>query len=159
MVALYVKLFLMGKMRFWLIQASIVQNIIWGFIHWQENITVTMFGPLVSVSPVFALPMVLQKLPFPGTDSWACAFGPVYPQVPQCDFRNGTTLFSNLDLHTFTYAALVFWVVVPLAVWLRPRLPALKGWLADVFFCGCDECSKSRGEVHEHEDCDGCDPR
>jgi hypothetical protein len=124
-----------------------VQNVIWAMLHWQENVTVTAFGPLVALNPLFALVMIFQKIPLPvGSPGWQCAFGS-WP-TRNCylaDAAGNVYARWQSPLHVATYLMLAFWVVVPTWYWFKAHRAAVKAE-ADALFpspgchcLGCDE--------------------
>ena len=86
-------------------------------LHATQDVTVIMFAPLVVLFPGFILLGVLQKIPFPGTAEWQCAFhgtgtdanAYLYPCL-----SNSTHFLTWNHIYWMTYPILVLSFMIPL---------------------------------------------
>ncbi len=103
-----------------LVKLQIFSVAILMMLHAEQDVTVIMFGPFLFGFVV----ELLQKIPFPGTPQWACAFqgtgtdanAYLYPCL-----SNSTHFFTWNHIYVLTYFILVLWVVLPLILWFKQR--------------------------------------
>jgi len=126
------------KLNKFLFYAGWFQSLIWMRGSVFQNITVTTFAPLISISPLVILVVLLQKLPLgwswiPWNNAhWWCAFvgNNGFVNGDWITFENGQKLilcpggWLRLDPSYswfWSYAMIVFWIVMPFLFWLKPR--------------------------------------
>jgi hypothetical protein len=119
MFALQYKLVKMKKLSRNLVLLNFFTCLFMNSTHVFQESTKLMFGPLVALSPLFALPMILQILPLGWSlnlqdPHWQCG---IYGQC--ISFVNGRLDIVRSDF--ITHIALVFWIVAPLLIWYRNK--------------------------------------
>jgi hypothetical protein len=105
-----------------LVKLQIYSTMFLMMLHAQQDVTVIMFAPLAILNLGFIGLEILQKIPFPGTPQWACAFqgtgtdanAYLYPCL-----SNSTHFLSFSHVYALTYIVLVFWAVFPLILWFK----------------------------------------
>jgi hypothetical protein len=104
-----------------LIKLNIVSVVVLCALHAYQDITVIMFAPLASVIPDFVIVLLAQKIPFPGTAQWNCAF---HGTGTQATFWTNPCLSSSTQwnllgghVYALTYLILALWVVLPFVMW------------------------------------------
>src|SRR5713101_2614039 len=88
-------------------------------LHATQDVTVIMFAPLIMLTPGFVSFEIFQKIPFPGTPQWDCAFhgtgtdanAYLYPCL-----SNTTHFLTWNHIYWLTYPILALWVVLPLVL-------------------------------------------
>lgn len=113
-------------------------------IHVYQNTTIIMLAPLISITPVFIILMLLQKLPLGWswtlTDpNWACG---IYGQCAGIAINR----FSLTNEVNFSYILLAISVIVPLLVWWRTPTGWVETfapiWFVDDVEWPCALCGK-----------------
>lgn len=119
MFAVQYKLVKMGRLSKWLVMMNFFTCLFSNATHVYQESTKYMFGPLITINPIFAVPMILQILPIGWSwnlsdPHWQCG---IYGQC--ISFVNGRLDIVRSDF--ITHIALVFWIVAPLMIWYRNK--------------------------------------
>jgi hypothetical protein len=116
------KLMKMGKINRTLLILNLFCTVFFSATHVFQEDTTVVLGPLVSINPLFLIPMILQKFPFGWSllpwqsTNWNCGINGVCIGFG--------VLNSRLDIARsdfFTHIAIVFWMAMPLMIWWRNR--------------------------------------
>lgn len=95
-------------------------------IHAEQDVSVILFAPFATLVPWVVVVEFIQKIPFPGTDQWTCAFNGnglatnVY-QNPCLTTGTKFFIFSS-HIYSLSYILLVFWAVYPLLIYRKSRV-------------------------------------
>jgi len=93
-------------------------------LHGYQDVTIVAFAPLATITPILTAILVLQKIPFPGTDQWNCAFngnGTTETLLTNPCISNSLKLAWWTHVYFFTYLVLLLWAVLPIVIWLKTR--------------------------------------
>jgi hypothetical protein len=110
MLVIQFKLVKKGKLDKWMVYLGIVGVLFSEMYAVQRDVTVIMFAPLVSMNPIFVIPMFLQKFGF-NHEMWN-QLTPEKAGIP----------IGPPAIFEFQYVVLLFWFVFPTCVWITKRL-------------------------------------
>jgi hypothetical protein len=136
-----------------LVKLQIFSTMFLMMLHAQQDVTVIMFAPLAILNLGFIGLEILQKIPFPWTQQWQCAFYGTGTDANAYQFpclANSTHFLTFSHVYALTYIVLVFWAVFPLVIWFKSGpvktslLPVVGGRVWK-FWCPCwigKKCTK-----------------
>lgn len=103
-----------------LVKLQIVSTMFLMMLHAQQDVTVIMFAPFAVIFGGLVGLEIVQKIPFPGTPEWTCAFQGTGTDANAYQFpclSNTTHFLTWNHIYWMTYPILILWVVLPLVLW------------------------------------------